>query len=111
MKKVSFLSLWAAAILVSCGEKQEYAPEGKRLRDIVEDKYGDTDFLLGGTTDAWAFDSVTGMIMDNEYSYVTPENDFKHRVVRSDSGSWDWSRSDKCGIDIRKSCLYLRCNF
>ena len=69
-------------------------PSGKRLRNIVAEKYAGTRLLIGGTTGSWAFDSITGEILDREFSYVTPENDFKHTVVRSDSSVWDWSKAD-----------------
>jgi len=83
--------------LITCNQKTSInydEPEGKRLRDIVAEKYADTDLLIGGTTGSWAFDSITGLILDKEFSYVTPENDFKHTVARKDSTSWNWERAD-----------------
>ncbi len=32
--------------------------------------------------------------MDREFSYVTPENDFKQQVIRNDPNRWNWSRAD-----------------
>ncbi len=74
---------------------QDAAPEpaGRRLRDIVAD-YPPGSILVGGTTGSWAFGETQGEVMDREFSYVTPENDFKQSVVRADPNSWNWSRAD-----------------
>jgi len=61
-------------------------PDGRRLRDIVYYRYADS-ILIGGTTGAWAFGSNTGAIMDREFSYVTPENDFKQWSIHPDNSS------------------------
>lgn len=113
--KLILTSLAIALCLASCSEtsKKEEAtnytpPEGKRLRDIVAEKYSDTDLLIGGTTDSWAFDSITGKILDTEYSYVTPENDFKHRIIRMDSLKWDWSAADAWLSHIKENKQVLR---
>lgn len=31
--------------------------------------------------------------MDREYSYVTPENDFKQHQILPDNTKWSWSRA------------------
>ena len=69
-------------------------PEGRRLRDIVADKYPHGNLLVGATTGSWSFNEPIGEIMDREFSYVTPENDFKHRIIRSNPNDWDWSLAD-----------------
>ena len=69
-------------------------PDGRRLREIVEDKYPEGNLLIGGTTGQWAFGTPTGIIMDREYSYVTPENDFKQSYVHPDNNTWRWDRPD-----------------
>lgn len=69
-------------------------PDGRRLREIVADKYPEGNLLIGGTTGQWAFGTPTGIIMDREYSYVTPENDFKQSYVHPDNNTWKWQRPD-----------------
>jgi GH35 family endo-1,4-beta-xylanase len=69
-------------------------PEGRRLRDIVEDRYPDGKLLVGATTGSWGLNEPVGEIMDREFSYVTPENDFKQAVVRKDPDEWNWSKAD-----------------
>ena len=69
-------------------------PEGRRLREIVADRYGAQRLMIGGTTGSWAFGEPNGTVMDREFSYVTPENDFKQSTVRRDISTWDWSHAD-----------------
>ncbi|MFC1569323.1 endo-1,4-beta-xylanase [bacterium] len=70
-------------------------PSGRRLREIVEDKYSDNSIIIGGTTGAWAFSTNTGLIMDREFNYVTPENDFKQWAIHSSPTSWNWTQADR----------------
>ncbi len=70
-------------------------PLGRRLRTIVEDKYSDKSIIIGGTTGSWSFGTNTGLILDREFNYVTPENDFKQLNIHPDPSTWNWSQSDK----------------
>lgn len=69
-------------------------PNGRRLREIIADKYSDGNLLIGGTTGSWALYTTTGKIMNREFSYVTPENDFKQAQIHPDNVQWKWSRAD-----------------
>jgi GH35 family endo-1,4-beta-xylanase len=84
-------------------------PTGRRLRDIVEEKYPDNNVIIGGTTGSWSFGTFTGEIMSREFSYVTPENDFKQRLVfPSDTAGWNWDACDKWIDQIEKNNQILR---
>ena len=76
------------------GEIEVPEPSGRRLRIIVEDKYSDNSIIFGGTTGSWAFGTNTGLILDREFSYVTPENDFKQSLIHPDLTTWSWTQSD-----------------
>lgn len=69
-------------------------PSGRRLRTIVEDKFPDQSMIIGGTTGSWAFGTNTGLIMDREFNYVTPENDFKQWNIHPDPDTWNWVQPD-----------------
>ena len=69
-------------------------PTGPRLRDLVAENYPNGNVLIGATTGSWAFGENQGALMDREFSYVTPENDFKQSIVHPDPDTWNWSRSD-----------------
>ena len=70
-------------------------PSGRRLRIIVADKYPDHSIIIGGTTGAWALGTDTGCLLDREFSYVTPENDFKQQTIHPNPSTWNWTRADK----------------
>ncbi len=86
-------------------------PEGRRLREIVEDRYVDGSIIIGGTTGAWLLNSNTGYILDREFSYVTPENDFKQMNIHPDNSSWNWWASDLwvTHIDENEQILRMHC--
>jgi len=69
-------------------------PSGRRLRDIVAEKFPDGHILIGGTTGSWSFRKPTGLVLDREFGYVTPENDFKQAIVHPDPDTWHWERAD-----------------
>lgn len=69
-------------------------PAGPRLRDIVTANYPNGNVLIGATTGSWAFGTDQCVLMDREFSYVTPENDFKQSTVHRDPHSWNWSKAD-----------------
>ncbi len=70
-------------------------PNGRRLRDIVADKYADKSIIIGVATSAnYSFDTPIETVMDREFSYVTPENDFKHSRCHKTPDHWDWSWAD-----------------
>lgn len=66
----------------------------KTLREIVEENYISESIFIGGTTGSWAFGTPIGELLDKEFSYVTPENDYKHQHIRNNSEGWDWEEAD-----------------
>jgi endo-1,4-beta-xylanase len=86
-------------------------PSGRRLREIVDNRDSDHSIIIGGTTGAWAFGTGTGWIMDREFSYVTPENDFKQWNIHPDPNRWNWVQSDAwiSHIDANDQILRMHC--
>jgi len=78
---------------ITLGEAPE--PSGQRLRSIVTSNYSDGSIIIGATTGAWSFGTPTGEILDREFNYVTPENDFKQWNIHPDnSDNWNWIEAD-----------------
>ena len=74
--------IYTSLFILSIGYPQDpIVPEGDRLRNIIENLGYENNILIGGTTGAWAFGTDTGAILDREFNYVTPENDFKQRFI------------------------------
>ncbi|MBW1746053.1 MAG: endo-1,4-beta-xylanase [Deltaproteobacteria bacterium] len=88
--------LFMLLLLLNCNNllfAQSEEPLGPRLRTIVKNKYAN-DIIIGATTGSWAFGTDTGVILDREFSYVTPENDFKQSTIHPGPGVWNWAASD-----------------
>jgi len=102
-------TLLALALAIAVAdETAPPVPDGRRLRDIVAEGYGDGGVLIGATTGSWAFGSNQGLVLDREFSYVTPENDFKQSIVRGKPGSWNWSRADAWLPHVQENGQVLR---
>lgn len=86
-------------------------PSGRRLRDIVDGRDSDNSIIIGGTTGTWAFGTATGWIMDREFSYVTPENDFKQWNIHPDPNRWNWVQPDEwiSHIEAHDQILRMHC--
>jgi len=69
-------------------------PNGRRLRTIVAENYADGNVSVGGTTGWLKRSGGAGVILDREFSYVTPENDFKQSNVHPEPNQWNWEFAD-----------------
>ena len=69
-------------------------PEGKRLRDIVSSNYRNERVYIGGTTGWSKLERGSGIVLNREFSYVTPENDFKQSAIHPRPGVWKWETAD-----------------
>lgn len=83
-------------------------PTGDRLRDIVQRNYPEGNVLIGATTGAALLGSDTGAVLDREFSYVTPENDFKQWSFHPDPETWTWERPDAWVKHIAENGQVLR---
>ncbi len=93
----------------SIDENPPPAPSGRRLRIIIEEKYSDNSIIIGGTTGEWAFGKNTGLIMDREFNYVTPENDFKQwNIHPNNEDDWNWKKPDRWIDHINDNGQILR---
>jgi endo-1,4-beta-xylanase len=103
-----FIVLLVFCFICSLKVQAQPVPEGYRLREIVDDLYWDGSIIIGGTTGAWLLNSNTGYILDREFSYVTPENDFKQRSIHPDNATWNWAASDIWVDHIEENDQILR---
>ena len=83
----------------SWAETNRNMPEGRRLQVILADKYPQDSLFIGGTTGWKKREKGTGCIIDREFGYVTPENDFKQAIAHPKPGIWDWEPGDN-GLSI-----------
>lgn len=69
-------------------------PDGRRLRAIVAEQFPDGGFYIGGTTGWEKREKGSGVIVDREFNYVCPENDFKQSKAHPEPGKWNWELGD-----------------
>lgn len=89
---VAVLSVLLTALPVRPAELP--VPEGPRLREIVAAKYPSGNVFIGGTTGWQKLPRGAGVVLDREFHYVTPENDFKQVIVHPQPGVWNWEAAD-----------------
>jgi len=84
---------WLLLLCVAALAAEPPLPDGPRLKDIVAERYAG-QVWIGGTT-GWAKrERGSGIVLDREFSYVTPENDFKQNTIHPSPDQWDWSAAD-----------------
>ena len=109
MKKLATLLVFALLLQARADSSKPPLPEGRRLRTIVADKYPNGNVYVGGAAGWRGRPRGAGVIVDREFSYVTPVNDFKQRTIHPSPGVWNWEYGDawikKCAE--RKQVLRL----
>lgn len=97
MKPIFFLLITTLLISTACkqdGNGPDVSEEnseltGRRLRDIMDEKFPDKTMIVGVTCGLWAFDYACGDIVDTEFNYITPENDFKQKIIHPNNTDWN----------------------
>jgi endo-1,4-beta-xylanase len=108
MSKITII-ITLISIILPLTLMSQPTPSGRRLKEIVAEKYPEGNLLVGATTGAWALGTPTGIIMNKEFSYVTPENDFKQDIIHPDnSGTWNWEAADKWAKHVAETGQILR---
>ena len=69
-------------------------PDGRRLREIVADKYPHHNVYIGGASQSRYWGTASEVILQREFSYITPANDFKQTSIHPEPGVWKWDDSD-----------------
>ncbi|UXX79823.1 endo-1,4-beta-xylanase [Reichenbachiella carrageenanivorans] len=85
-------------ILILCGfssMSQTEIPTGRRLREIAEDRFVYDRIYIGGATHGKLFGTASMEILNREFSYITPANDFKQTYIHAEPGEWRWELPDQ----------------
>jgi len=81
--------------LAKDGNEVMPVPQGRRLREIVADLYPEGNLFIGGTTSGELLGAGAGQILQREFSYITPANDFKQTKIHPEPNKWDWTIADR----------------
>lgn len=88
---------FACLFLMLPGQGEEAAPPLKVLQQRLEGVDGREGCLHLGATTGWRLlrtRSELAEILDREFAYVTPENDFKQHAIHPEPGRWSWEAVD-----------------
>lgn len=78
------------------------------IRELVESCYPDTGLMVGSACHEFYLGTQTEEILDREFHYVTPANDFKQGYIHPEPGVWNWERSDKWVQHCRENKQVIR---
>jgi GH35 family endo-1,4-beta-xylanase len=80
-------------LVMGFGSSVSNASSEMTFREIMDRHYANSNFYMGGTT-GWKKKSRTSGLINREFNYITPENDFKHQMVHPKPGVWNWEAAD-----------------
>ncbi len=86
-------------------------PTGRRLREIAPvSGFFDGSFplLVGGTSHARQWGTESETILNREFGFVTPANDFKQSGIHPEPGVWKWAKPDEWVQRCKKQKQLLR---
>ncbi|AAZ26213.1 endo-1,4-beta-xylanase [Colwellia psychrerythraea] len=115
MKRIKLLSIYTVLILLGCSSTNESVnhyvyteePTGRRLKDIVADKYP-SNVYIGGTIQYRELNGAKGELLNNEFSYITPANIYKQSHIHSKPNKWKWQAPDDWIQQAKKNNQLVR---
>ena len=87
------LSCTQISVSNAADEVEIKSPDGRRLKDIVADKYPE-NFYIGATIQYGELFGPKGKLLNSEFSYITPSNIYKQSHIHSGPGKWRWDYPD-----------------
>ncbi len=78
------------------------------IRELVEKCYPEENLVVGAACHEHFLGTKTETILDKEFGYVTPANDFKQSYVHPEPGVWKWENSDTWVNHCRENNQVMR---
>ena len=78
------------------------------IRQVVEQKFPEKNVYIGATIGRTDWGSPLEDILNVEFGYVTPANDFKHSYINPSPGVWQWDAADEWLEKIKANNQLLR---
>lgn len=91
----ALLSLLALLPAHSALAEQPKANTQRPFREIVEDKYADSEFYIGASLNHSELGGKQEALLAREFSYVTPGLDFKQPWIMPEPNVWKWDKADE----------------
>lgn len=112
MRHPFFLGRGAFFLALACSFLEAGAPmpDGRRLRDIVVEKFPKKNFYIGAAIgyNALKEEGIDLEILDREFNYVTPENEFKMSAIHPTPAAWSWEKADAWVAHAKKANQIIR---
>lgn len=105
LKNIVFVNL---ILSISCVIASDKTAIKWSIKDIVFHYYHNQPLYVGCAGHQQAIGKTSGKILDREFSYVTPSNDFKLTVIHPGPQIWSWEKSDAWIAHIKKTGQLLR---
>lgn len=114
-KTILFVTLFVTLFLTffACKASEQEAPEKelkteKSIRELVAEKFTDGNVYVGMATHHRLFGTESLNILDREFSYVTPANDFKQTYIHPEPAKYEYEKSDAWIEHCRKNKQVIR---
>ncbi|MCF8225343.1 MAG: endo-1,4-beta-xylanase [Bacteroidales bacterium] len=78
------------------------------IKNLVNSMFPADSLYMGTAAHEWVLGTMTETIIDNEYSYITPANDFKQSYVHPTFDTWRWERADTWVQHCRENGQVIR---
>ncbi len=99
------MSIGLVSITAYCQEIP--IPAGRRFKEIVRSKYAGNVYI--GATTGWdSLKKGEGIILNREFSYITPDNDFKQHQIHPMPEKWKWDIADQWVKSAEKNGQLIR---
>ncbi len=104
--RITFITLLYLLSLRSISQPE--VPTGRRLKEIAADKFTFGNVYIGGASSYNKWDSYSQIILNREFNFIIPNNDFKQTVIHPEPGSWRWERPDGWIDSAKKNHQIIR---
>lgn len=100
-------------VIISCNATEPVnsanpAPDEKPVREIVAEVFPKGNVFVGMASQYSLFGTKTIEILDQEFSYVTPANDFKQTYIHPEPGKYAYEKSDAWVAHCRENNQVIR---
>lgn len=77
-----------------CRASEPPVPSGVRFKDLVPCD-GSVPFLVGASISDKELGTPAEVILNREFQFLSPANEFKQTAIHPQPGVWNWKKSDK----------------
>jgi GH35 family endo-1,4-beta-xylanase len=105
---LALISLQGRAQSQSIDTTETFFNRGRRIREILSAKYSTDSVYIGATFGYGQLGGPVEELFLQEFSYCTPENAAKQRVVHPEPGVWKWEQIDSFVSFATKNNVVLR---